>query len=88
MRKKCPHPKTCPVESKQCNGIDTNLCADKILVEYYLLKTKMDNLIGEHQELQRRYRRVCSEFADISDKYTEMEKSFMYYWNKERERGM
>lgn len=88
MRKKCLHPKTCPVESKQCNCIVTDLCADKILVEYYLLKMKMDNLVGEYQDLQRRYKRVCSEFADISDKYAKVEKSFMHYWNEERERGI
>ena len=63
--KLCPHPKTCPVESKQCNGSITDLCADRILVEYYVLKIKMDDLVGDYWDLQCRYKRVCSELASL-----------------------
>lgn len=38
----CPHPETCPVPTP--NGICEGDCGTKILVEYYILKHKYNQL--------------------------------------------
>lgn len=38
----CPYPETCPVQTP--SGICKGNCRDKILVEYYILKQKYDQL--------------------------------------------
>lgn len=56
--KPCPYPETCPVQT--LNTICKGDCADKILVEYYILKQKYD-------KLQIQNRRMFDKILDLAD---------------------
>lgn len=54
----CPHPETCPVSTP--NGICEGDCGTKILVEYYILKHKYD-------QLQIQNRKMFDKIIDLVD---------------------